>query len=80
MDKLKIVVITPEGTKLEDTASSVTMKSSDGYFGVRAGALSTVSLLVKSDIKYVKDGKEHLITISGGFAEVKGDVVTIITQ
>ncbi|NLN55148.1 MAG: F0F1 ATP synthase subunit epsilon [Clostridiales bacterium] len=80
MDKIKLVVLSPEGKKLEETASSVTLKSSDGWFGVREGSLPIKALLSEGDIRYVKSGKDNSFFISGGIAEVRNDTVTVLVE
>ncbi|MDD4124455.1 MAG: hypothetical protein PHW77_01820 [Eubacteriales bacterium] len=80
MDKLKLTVISPAGLLLEDNASSVAMKTADGWFGVRAGSFPITAALEKCDIRYVKSGVEQIYHINGGFAEIKNDIITILVE
>ncbi len=79
-DNLRLTVVSPRGVLFEDTASSVSMKAADGWFGVRAGALPVIAVLTECDIKYVKNEKEQTYRISGGFAEVKDNTVTVLVE
>ena len=80
MDKLKLIVISPKGVLLEDNASSVAMKAADGWFGVRAGSIPITAVLAECDIRYVKNDEDKIYHIGGGFAEVKDDLVTVLTE
>ncbi|MGI6716052.1 MAG: F0F1 ATP synthase subunit epsilon [Eubacteriales bacterium] len=78
MDSLKLIVLSPEGVKLEENASSVSLLAPDGRFGVREGCLPIKAVLAGGDIRYTKNGKENTFNIPGGIAEIKDNTITVL--
>ena len=76
---LQCVVVTPERVFLNAAADFVVLPLDDGELGVLPGREALVSLLGPGELR-VRDG-EHArrFFVDGGFAEVRGDVVTVLT-
>ena len=79
---LKCVVVTPENMVLETEADSVVFPAVDGEVGVLPKRMPMVARLGHGELR-VKSGEmlslqAQRLFVSGGFARVAGDVVTIL--
>ena len=71
INHLKLKIITPERTVLEETVDSVTIPTTEGEIGVFPAHIPLVSALASGDI-VAKRGDELVpMAVSGGFIEVK---------
>jgi len=77
----ELSIVAPDRSVVEDRAQSVVAPGIEGYFGVMAGHLPMVSALRAGIVEYV-DGKNqrHHIAVSGGFAEISGERLTILAD
>ena len=80
---VKCVVVTPETTILEAEGDSVVFPAIDGEVGVLPKRMPMVARLGHGELR-VKSGElltqqMHRLFVSGGFAQVAGDVVTVLT-
>jgi F-type H+-transporting ATPase subunit epsilon len=76
---LKCVVVTPETTILETDADAVVFPAVDGQVGVLPRRMPLVARLGHGELKLTSNGLvSHRLFISGGFAQVAGDVVTVL--
>lgn len=74
-------VVTPEGPALECEAKSAVFPAYDGEIGILPGhaPLLTklgIGVLRVSDVK----GASHRLYVDGGFAQVAGDKLTLLTE
>jgi F-type H+-transporting ATPase subunit epsilon len=78
---IKISVVTPEKAVVSDDAQIVMAPGSVGEFGVLSGHTPFLTSLKIGAVRYTDgQGKEQLIFVSGGFAEVLPDKVTILAE
>jgi len=77
----KLEIVTPERCVLEMDASSVIVPGVEGYLGILADHAPLISELALGKVT-VKDesGNETLLAISGGFMEVRSNVVRILAD
>jgi F-type H+-transporting ATPase subunit epsilon len=76
---LKCVVVTPETTILETDADAVVFRAIDGQVGVLPRRMPLVARLGHGELKLTSNGLvSHRLFVSGGFAQVAGDVVTVL--
>src|SRR5262245_54919882 len=76
---LKCVVVTPENTVLDAEAESVVFPAVDGQVGVLPRRMPLVARLGHGELKLTTGGLvSHRLFISGGFAQVSNDVVTVL--
>ena len=82
MDKsLQLVVITPTKTIFNEKIYSVLLNSVEGEMVVRPGHTSVTCALKYGISKFtISEGNERKATIMGGFAEITGTKVTILTD
>lgn len=77
---LKIVVVTPERAVLDEAAEMVVLPLFDGEFGVMANHSPFVGQLGPGELRIKQaDGTKSLF-IDGGFAQVSGNTVNVLTQ
>jgi F-type H+-transporting ATPase subunit epsilon len=76
---LKCVVVTPENTILETEADSVVFPAVDGEVGVLPKRMPMVARIGHGELRLKTGGMlSHRLFVSGGFAQVRNDVVTIL--
>jgi F-type H+-transporting ATPase subunit epsilon len=77
----ELEIVTPERTLYSGTVSRLRAPGSDGGFGVLTGHRPMVSSLKPGSLMFSEDGgSERKASISGGFAEVLRDRVTILAE
>jgi F-type H+-transporting ATPase subunit epsilon len=77
---LTLRVITPEAILLDEKVESVVVPASDGLTGILPRHAPMVVALAPGSIKYSRAGSAQRLFVAGGFAEVHGDTVRVITQ
>ena len=78
--ELKCVVVTPERTVLEQEATMINLPLYDGAYGVALNHTPVVGRLGAGELRLTKDGKADSYYVSGGFAEVNDNVVSLLTS
>jgi len=79
-EKFHLVVVTPTSKPADTEVTFVAAPGSEGEFGVLSGHTEFLTTLKPGVIKYVSDDVEHFLSVSWGYAEVKGDSVTILAE
>ena len=77
---MKLQIITPMRTILEEEVESVILYTSEGEMGVLYDHEPVVALLGYKKVTYTQEGKKRQATTLGGFAEVTKDRITILTD
>lgn len=78
--QLKLKIITPEKTILEEMVDSVTLPTTEGEVGVFPDHIPLVSALRSGDI-VAKVGNEIVpIAVSGGFIEIHNNEVAVLAD
>ena len=81
MDAIKLHIVSPEGTLVEQNVSAVTLPGSLCPFEVLKDHAPLISSLEKGDIVYVTaDGRENRVSISEGFVEVRDNQVDVCVE
>lgn len=78
--KLRLVLVTPETTLVDAPTKSIVVPMFDGQLGVLPGRAPAVGGLGTGELKFDGDGGEQRYFIDGGFLQVKGSVVTVLTH
>ncbi|HSI73636.1 MAG TPA: ATP synthase F1 subunit epsilon [Fimbriimonas sp.] len=74
-------VVAPDRSVVEEAATSVIAPGSEGYFGVLVGHAPLIAALKPGMVEYADaTGNRHFVYVGGGFAEVRGDRVTILAD
>ena len=80
MATLKLEVVTPDKTVVSADVESVVCPGVVGEFGVLPNHVSLLSALSIGDLRYKVDGKEAHVFISGGFADVNNNVLSVLAE
>jgi F-type H+-transporting ATPase subunit epsilon len=78
--KLQLSVVTPERTVVETEADSVQLPGELGYLGILPGHAPLLTLLKPGVISWSPAESEGAAAITGGFAEVAEDKVTVLAD
>jgi F-type H+-transporting ATPase subunit epsilon len=77
---LHLEVITPERKVYEDDVDMVVAPASEGYVGILPHHVPLFTLLGPGEFKVKKGGVEEVLAVFGGFMDVRGDRVVVLTD
>ena len=80
MGRLRLRVVTPERLLLDEEVDEVTALGVVGEFGVLPSHLTFLSALETGRLVYKRGGQARLLAVSGGFAEVVDNLVTVLAD
>lgn len=80
MATLKLEVVTPEKTVVDEEVEMVLCPGSEGEFGVFPHHVSLLSALKIGPIRYRAHGKDEMIFVSGGFVDVNNDKCSVLAE
>jgi len=79
MSKLKIVIVTPETTTLDQEADFVVLPMFDGESGISANHAPMIGRLGPGELR-VKDGNDtQRFYVDGGFVQIEDNTVSVLT-
>jgi F-type H+-transporting ATPase subunit epsilon len=76
---VRCVVVTPERAILDETADFVALPLYDGELGVLPGRAPLIGRLGYGELRLRRGAATHRWFVDGGFAQVRDDVVTVLT-
>ena len=79
-DVIKLHIVSPEGTLVEQAVSAVTLPGTVGPFEVLKNHAPLISSLEKGDIVYGSEGAERRLPIASGFVEVRDNQVDVCVE
>lgn len=79
-DTIQLKVITPLELVLDEQVDELVAPGELGEFGVLPGHVPFVSTLLPGELKYISGSNTKTLIIDGGLADVKNDVVNILTD
>lgn len=74
---MTLKIISAEDILFEGEVSLVNLPGTNGQFTVLHNHASLVSTLVPGNVRYVHDGEEAQIPVSGGLVDVDNNVVSV---
>ena len=77
-DRLRLVVLTPERQLVDEMVLEVTAPGAYGQIGVLPNHAALVTSLEAGTLSYKTAQGEKRFNITGGFAEVRDDVMTVL--
>ena len=77
---LHLEVITPERKVYEDDVDMVVAPASEGYVGILPHHIPLFTTLGPGEFKVKKGGVEEILAVFGGFMDVRGDRVIVLTD
>jgi F-type H+-transporting ATPase subunit epsilon len=79
-DRLQCVVVTPEKAVLDEPADFVVLPMYDGELGVLPLRAPLIGRLGYGELRLQRGEQTARYFIDGGFAQVRNNVVTVLTQ
>ncbi len=79
-ERLQCVVVTPERTLFDELVEFVALPLYDGELGVLPGRSPLLGRLGFGELRTTAQGSVKRYFVDGGFAQVRDDVVTILTN
>lgn len=77
---VQCVVVTPERAVLDEAVDFVALPMYDGELGVLPGRAPLIGRLGYGELRTRRGGEVRRYYVDGGFAQVRGNVVTVLTQ
>jgi len=77
---LTLRVLAPDQSVFDDTADEIILPSTTGLLGVLPGHISMVTAIDFGVLRVLKNGNWDSIALSGGFAEVESDEITVLVN
>ena len=78
--KIRLEVVTPEGSALDDDVDEFTSPSAQGQFGVLPGHLPLLAALRTGIVTYRKGSQTVSFAVGSGFVEVADDHAILLTD
>ncbi len=76
---LQCVVVTPERAVLDEAVDFVALPMFDGELGVLPGRAPLIGRLGYGELRTKQGAREQRFFVDGGFAQVRDNVVTVLT-
>ena len=79
-DKIRLRVVTPTRLVIDEEVDEVTAPGELGEFGVLPNHIAFLSTLIPGVLSYKQGTKVQMLAISGGYAEVLDNVMTVLAS
>lgn len=80
MSTLQLEIVTPDRTVVSAETELAVCPGVMGEFGVLPHHVSLLSALKIGSLRYSGNGKDQYVFISGGFADVNNNVLTVLAE
>jgi F-type H+-transporting ATPase subunit epsilon len=77
---LKLEIVTPEKKVLDEMVDSVTVPTASGEAGILPNHAPLISALKPGILSYSTKGATERLALAGGFVEVSGNKVAVLTD
>ena len=77
---LTLEIVTPEARVYSDTIDTVVIPTTSGEVGILPGHIPLLTQIEDGELRVTKNGQTTLLAVSGGFAEVEGDRVSVLAE
>ncbi len=78
-DQLRLVLVTPETTLLDEPVDALRFPLFDGQIGILPGRAPLIGRLGHGELQISSSDGVRSYFVDGGFAQVKGETVTLLT-
>jgi len=79
-DTLKLEIVTPEAQTLSEDVEMVTLPGTEGEMGVYPHHVPLMTQLAPGEIIVRKGDQDLFLAVGGGFVEITGDHVAVLTD
>lgn len=80
MPLLQCVIVTPEKTVLDEAIDFLVVPLYDGELGIASGHSPMIGRLGNGELRIRSDNETSRYYVEGGFVQVAGNVVSVLTQ
>ena len=77
---LTLRVLAPDQNVFDDTADEIILPSTTGLLGILPGHISMVTAIDFGVLRFFRNGNWDSIALTGGFAEVESNEVTVLVN
>ncbi|MFN2520177.1 MAG: F0F1 ATP synthase subunit epsilon [Candidatus Limnocylindria bacterium] len=77
---LRLEVLTPEGSILDEDVDMVIAPGSEGELGILPHHAPLLTALGRGELRVKQGGSEEALAVFGGFMDVRGDRVIVLTD
>jgi F-type H+-transporting ATPase subunit epsilon len=77
---LRLDIVTPESKTFEGQVEAVVIPTASGELGILPGHVGLLTQLDPGELVVTQQGQELHLAVGGGFVEVAGDVVSVLTD
>ncbi len=77
---LTLEIVTPEARVYADTIETVVIPTTTGEIGILSGHIPLLTQIEHGELRVTKNGVTTLLAVSGGFAQVEGDRVSVLAE
>jgi F-type H+-transporting ATPase subunit epsilon len=77
---LTLEIVTPEARVYSDTVDTVVIPTLTGEIGILPGHIPLLTQVVSGELRLMKEGKEHILVVGKGFAQIEADKVSILAE
>jgi F-type H+-transporting ATPase subunit epsilon len=79
-EKLELEVVTPDRLVVKEPVDIVMAIGALGEFGILPNHIPFLTTLQPGELRYRKDGQLEYMAVTGGFAEISDNKVTILAE
>ena len=76
----QLQIVSADRSIVNETVDEIQVPGAEGYFGVLPGHTPLLSLIGTGELWFRRGSETSYVSLSGGFAEVQPDRVTILAQ
>lgn len=77
---MKLDIVSPEKTLYSGDVDQITVDTADGRIGILPHHVNLFTKLIGGEMKLKVGGKEEILAVTGGFLQVRNNVVTILAD
>ena len=77
---LTLEIVTPEARVYSDTIDTVVIPTVDGEIGILPGHIPLLTQVDHGELRVTKGTETLWLAVGGGFAQIDGDVVSILAE
>lgn len=79
-ETLKLEIVTPEATVIDEDVHMVTLPVLEGQIGIYPGHVRVITQIVPGEVIVTKNGEDRSLAVGEGLVEISDNAVAIITD
>jgi len=77
---LTLEIVTPQARVYSDTIDTVVIPTAVGEIGILPGHVSLVTQVSEGELRVTKDGKQLILAVGAGFAQIDADKISVLAE